>query len=267
MQAEPPASATTPAATPVPMPVIHRDAHLIAVHKPAGLLVHRSGLDAHERDTAVERLRRQWDGPAPAFLAPAHRLDKGTSGVLVFALHSDAARQLGAAFESQATRKRYLALVRGWPEVQTLVDHPLARDPELPSAGQPQLQACTRFTRLARVSWPYPSDAHHASTRQAVLLAQPEQGRRHQIRRHLKHIAHPILGDATHGKGPLNRAWAAWVGMSRLWLHAWQLQLPHPADGRLLTLQAEPGPEWHALGQRGTWQEPLDLSAARLGAG
>jgi len=249
------------------MPVIYRDEHLVAVHKPAGLLVHRSGLDAHELDTAVERLRRQWQGPAPALLAPAHRLDKGTSGVLVFALSSEAARQLGAAFESQSTHKRYLALVRGWPEVQTQVDHPLARDPELPSTGQPQLEACTRFTRLARVEWPYASDARHAATRQAVLLAQPEQGRRHQIRRHLKHIAHPILGDATHGKGPLNRAWTAWVGVSRLWLHAWQLQLPHPADGQVLTLTAEPGPEWLALATRGAWQEPLDLSPARLSGG
>ena len=246
------------------MRVIYRDEHVIAVHKPAGLLVHRSGLDAHERDTAVERLRRQWDGQAPAFLAPAHRLDKGTSGVLVFALHSAAARQLGAAFESQATHKRYLALVRGWPAAETQVDHPLARDPELPSAGQPQLPACTRFTRLARVTWPFASDARHPGTRQAVLLAQPEQGRRHQIRRHLKHIAHPILGDATHGKGPLNRTWAAWVGVNRLWLHAWQLQLPHPVGGHLLTLTAEPGPEWQTLITRGQWQEPLDPSAAML---
>ena len=87
------------------MRVIYRDEHVIAVHKPAGLLVHRSGLDAHERDTAVERLRRQWDGQAPAFQAPAHRLDKGTAAGLVFALHSAAARQLGAAFESRPRPK------------------------------------------------------------------------------------------------------------------------------------------------------------------
>lgn len=253
-------------AAPAPMPVIYRDEHLIAVHKPAGLLVHRSGLDAHERDTAVERLRRQWEAcmgrPAPDFLAPAHRLDKGTSGVLVFALSSDAARHLAAAFETQATHKHYLALVRGWPDAQTRVDHPLARDPERPSTGQPQLPACTRFTRLARVEWPYASNHRHPGTRHAVLLAQPEQGRRHQIRRHLKHIAHPILGDATHGKGPLNRAWAQWVGLSRLWLHAWRLQLPHPVGGQLLTLTAPPGPEWQGLAERGQWQEPLDLPAA-----
>jgi tRNA pseudouridine65 synthase len=261
MQPEP----TVAADAPPPLPVIYRDEHLIAVHKPAGLLVHRSGLDAHEFDTAVERLRCQWAGPPPAFLAPAHRLDKGTSGVLVFALSSEAARRLGAAFESDATHKRYLALVRGWPEAQVVVDHPLARDPELPSAGQPQLEACTRFTRLARVEWPFISDARHATTRHAVMLAEPEQGRRHQIRRHLKHMAHPILGDATHGKGPLNRAWAQWVGTSRLWLHAWQLQLPHPADGHPLTLTAEPGPEWQALAAHGQWQEPLNLRAVPLG--
>jgi tRNA pseudouridine65 synthase len=118
-----------------PLPVLYHDDHLIAVHKPAGLLVHRSGLDAHELDTAVERLRRQWAGPQPAFLAPAHRLDKGTSGVLVFALNATAARQLGAAFESQQTRKRYLALVRGWPEPAQVVDHLLTR--AMPPRGRP----------------------------------------------------------------------------------------------------------------------------------
>ncbi len=97
-------------------------------------------------------------------------------------------------------------------------------------------------------SLPEPSDARHAGTRASLVLAQPTTGRRHQIRRHLKHLAHPIIGDATHGKGPLNRWWAERLGLQRLWLHAWRLQLPHPVDGRWITLdsglrwpQATPG--------------------------
>ena len=81
-----------------------------------------------------------------------------------------------------------------------------------------------------------------ATTRVALLEAAPLQGRRHQIRRHLKHIAHPILGDATHGKGPLNRTVAAYLGVQRLWLHAQRLTLTHPVSGATLTLDAPPSP-------------------------
>ena len=138
---------------------------------------------------------------------PVHRLDRGTSGVLLFALSPEIASRLGAMFEQGQMRKSYLALVRGWPrEDQGLVDHPLARDPEKPSAGQTLLEAQTRWRVLSRIEWPFVSDPRCATTRVALLEAEPLQGRRHQIRRHLKHIAHPILGDATHGKGPLNRA-------------------------------------------------------------
>ena len=156
-----------PAALPAPGPleVIHHDADLLVVHKPAGLLVHRSALDAHEHDTALDRLRAQFGGARAASLAPARRLDKGTSGLLVFATHAQAARALGEAFEGGRVRKRYLALVRGWPAPQAQVDHPLARDPELPSAGQPRLPACTCVTRLARVEWPFAVDSRHPTSR------------------------------------------------------------------------------------------------------
>jgi tRNA pseudouridine65 synthase len=232
--------------------VLYCDDALVVVDKPAGLLVHRTGLDAHETDSVLDRLRRQW-GAAGATLAPAHRLDKGTSGVLVLARVAAAARALGAAFEHGRAAKRYLALVRGWPEPALDLDHPLARDPERPSAGQPRLAARTRFTRLARVEWPFAVDGRHATARYALVEAQPLTGRRHQIRRHLKHLAHPIVGDATHGKGPHNRAVAAWLGVSRMWLHAAVLELAHPADGRPLRFEAPPGPEWQALRARGPW--------------
>ncbi|RZL35634.1 MAG: pseudouridine synthase, partial [Rubrivivax sp.] len=178
---------------------------------------------------------------------PVHRLDRGTSGVLLFALSAEVASLLGSMFEQGQMRKSYLALVRGWPaEDVGVIDHPLARDPELPSAGQAMLQAQTRWRLLQRLEWPVASDPRFASTRVALLEAEPLQGRRHQIRRHLKHIAHPILGDATHGKGPLNRAVAAWLGAQRLWLHARQLDLTHPVSGVPLTLQAPPGAAWPA---------------------
>lgn len=233
--------------------VLHLDEHLVAIDKPAGLLVHRSALDAHEEQFALQLLRDQLGRP----VWPVHRLDKGTSGVLLFALSAEMASALGQAFESGRMNKRYLSLVRGWPTDDAgVIDHPLARDPERASTGQTLLPAQTAWQCLARAEWPLRVDARFETSRYALLEARPATGRRHQIRRHLKHIAHPIIGDATHGKGPLNRAVAGYLGRQRLWLHAQELRLLHPASGSELTLQAEPGPEWAALRQHGLWRKP-----------
>jgi tRNA pseudouridine65 synthase len=216
--------------------VLHEDDRLVALNKPAGLLVHRSSLDAHETDTLLERAEAQFGQR----LFPAHRLDKGTSGLLLLARDASTASQLGEAFRAGQVEKRYLALVRGWPrEGEGLIDHPLARDPERPSQAQTLLPAQTRFRVLRRFERPFATQPGFANTRIALLELEPLQGRRHQIRRHCKHIAHPLLGDATHGKGPLNRAWAAQVGLQRLWLHAASLRLPGQA-----WLHAPPGAEW-----------------------
>jgi tRNA pseudouridine65 synthase len=221
--------------------ILYSDKDLIAIDKPAGLLVHASALDAHERRNAVDLLRRQTGEP----VVPVHRLDKGTSGVLLFARHAAAARQWGMAFDAGQVGKRYLALVRGWPAEQGVIDHPLARDPELPSAGQLRLPAVTAYERIATFEWPFQVDAAHASSRYALVRARPQQGRRHQIRRHFKHIAHPLVGDATHGKGVHNRAVAQWLGTARLWLHAEALELD--VAGQRVTIAAPPGPEWSRL--------------------
>lgn len=221
--------------------VLHLDEHLVAIDKPPGLLVHRTQLAAREGEAALQRLRDQLGRP----VWPVHRLDRGTSGVLLFALSAEVAGLLGAMFEQGRCTKHYLALVRGWPAEDTgLIDHPLARDPEQPSAGQTMLAAQTRWRVLQRDEWPIATDARFPTTRIALLEAEPLQGRRHQIRRHLKHIAHPILGDATHGKGPLNRAVAAHLGVQRLWLHAQELTLRHPVSGATLRLQAPLDATW-----------------------
>jgi tRNA pseudouridine65 synthase len=225
--------------------LIYQDEHLVAIDKPAGLLVHRTQLAAREDAAALQLLRDQLGRS----VWPVHRLDRGTSGVLLFALSAEVASLLGAMFEQGGMHKRYLALVRGWPTADAgLCDHPLARDPELPSTGQPLLAAQTRWRMLRRIEWPLVTDPRFPATRVALLEAEPLQGRRHQIRRHLKHIAHPILGDATHGKGPLNRAVAAHLGTQRLWLHAQSLSLTHPVSGTPLQLQAPPDGQWPAPG-------------------
>ena len=245
-----------------PLHILWRDDHLVAVYKPAGWLVHRTGLDAGETRFVMQALRDQ----IGQHVFPVHRLDKGTCGVLVMALHPQAARALSLAFEHHAVSKRYLAMVRGWAPAAVEVDHALRPDDAPPDAAvQP---AHTRFARVARLDWPESADARFATSRLSLVLAEPTTGRRHQIRRHLKHLAHPIIGDATHGKGPLNRWWAERLGQQRLWLHAWQLQVPHPMTGAALQLHsglhlpgAQPGAQaapatadWHHLLRHMPWQ-------------
>lgn len=231
-----------PAAPDAALPVVHIDDHLVAIDKPPGLLVHPSALDAHETRTALTLLRAQLGVP----LWTVHRLDKATSGVLLFARSADVARALGVAFESGRVRKRYLALVRGWTPAAGTIDQPLARDPERPSRGQPRLPALTRYRRLACHEWPF-GDGRHPTSRYALLEVEPVTGRRQQIRRHFKQLAHPLVGDSTHGKGAHNRAVADWLGTQRLWLHALELAVP-ALDGRPPIIIAAPaGAEWASL--------------------
>jgi tRNA pseudouridine65 synthase len=221
--------------------ILYQDDYLVAVDKPPGLLVHRTGLDAGETQFALQLLRDQLGRP----VWPVHRLDKGTSGVLLFALDAETARALGQAFEApDAVHKTYVAVVRGWPPEAGLIDHPLRRMEDDARAGRLEVQdARTRYRTLERYELPLPQ-ASFPTTRCARVELQPLTGRRHQLRRHLKHIAHPIIGDATHGKGALNRGVAALLGVQRLWLHARALALPHPTSGHTLRIDAPVGPEW-----------------------
>lgn len=240
------------------LPLLHLDAHLVAVHKPAGMLVHRSALAAPGERFAMQVVRDQLG----RHVYPVHRLDRGTSGVLVMALDPATAKQLTGLFAAHQVAKTYLGFVRGWPAVQGTVDHPLSRlEEDLPrtdrgvsTAAQPARTDWRRLARLEVASELGP----HPTCRYALLELRPHTGRRHQLRRHLKHLSHPLIGDATYGKGVHNRWWAARLGMARLWLHAMRLQLPHPATGAALDLAAPPGPEWARLaGQAGwVWDDP-----------
>lgn len=227
----------------------------MAVDKPPGLLVHRTGLDAGETQFALQLLRDQLGRP----VWPAHRLDKGTSGVLLFALDADTARRLGQTFEApDQVQKTYIAAVRGWPPVSGLINHPLKRLDDDARPGRDDVQdAQTRYRTLEHYVLPLPY-GDFPTTRCALVELQPLTGRRHQLRRHLKHIAHPIIGDATHGKGPLNRAVAGLLGRPRLWLHAQRLQLRHPVTGAALDICAPTDADWL------TWRPhavPIVLSA------
>ncbi|WP_353236960.1 pseudouridine synthase [Limnohabitans sp.] len=221
--------------------ILYLDDYLAIVHKPAGWLVHRTPLDKGETRFVLQTLRDQ----IGQHVWPVHRLDKGTSGVLVFALSAEVARTLGLAFETgEGLHKIYRAVVRGWPADEGLIDHPLKRMPDDMRSEREEIQpAQTRYSTLRRGALPI-AQGEFTSLRWAEVALQPMTGRRHQLRRHMKHIAHPILGDATHGKGPLNRAVADLIGLQRLWLHAQSLQLNHPVSGQPLVIDAPLPDEW-----------------------
>lgn len=221
------------------------DGEFVAVHKPAGWLVHRTGLDAGETRFVVQTLRDQLG----QHVYPVHRLDKGTSGVLLMALSPGGARALAEAFQRREVGKRYLAFVRGWPQAEVTVDHALRPD-DAPPEAEPQ-PAVTHFSRLATWQLDVPVD-RYPQTRVALVEARPETGRRHQIRRHLKRLSHPIIGDTTHGKGGHNRWWAQHLGVQRMWLHAVELRFAHPIHGETVVLRSEPqdamlNPDWATL--------------------
>jgi tRNA pseudouridine65 synthase len=220
------------------LPILYRDDALIAVHKPSGLLVHRTDIDRHETRLALQIVRDQIGRK----VYPVHRLDKGTSGVLLFALQTETGKALTAQFEAQQVAKAYLAVVRGHPAESGEIDHALTRirddyawsGKEMESEAQPSV---TRYRRLAMVECDASVDKY-PSSRYALLELAPLTGRRHQLRRHLKHIAHPIIGDSTYGKGRHNRYFQQAFGCHRMLLASVSLTLAHPATGQPLTLLA-----------------------------
>lgn len=222
---------------PRPLHLLYADADMVAVYKPAGWLVHRSALAGQDTGPFVLQSLHAQLGQA---MWPVHRLDRGTCGLLLFARHAEACRRLQQAWQAQEVEKSYLAVVRGWlPAPWQTVDHALR--PDDAPAHAPAQNAQTRLRALAHLDWPEAFNERHASTRLSLVQAQPLTGRRHQIRRHLKHVSHPIIGDASHGKGPLNRWWAApeRLGAQRLWLHASALHLRQPMTGQALHIETD----------------------------
>ncbi len=197
--------------------LLYLDEHIVVANKPSGLLVHRGWAD--DEDVAMFRVR----DAVGAQVSPVHRLDRGTSGALLFARSSVAAALLGRDFENGNVDKRYLALVRGEPPEAGLIDHPI---PKQESGAR--VEARTRFVRIARSS----------VDRCSLVEVMPETGRLHQIRRHLKHIHHPIIGDVNYGSGEINRHYRARYHLHRLALHAHLLAFAHPISRERVVITA-----------------------------
>lgn len=219
--------------------ILYQDEQLIAINKPAKMLVHRSFLDKHETVFAMQTLRDQ----IGKHVYPVHRLDRPTSGVLLFALTSEIAHALAVQFEHHHVQKEYWAIVRGELTGTGRIDYALT--PRLDKIAdkfanpdKPAETAITNYECLATVELPFVSCQRFETSRYSWLALRPLTGRKHQLRRHLKHIFHPIVGDTTYGDKKQNRAVQANLGVSRLLLHARQLTIMHPVLNTPLTITA-----------------------------
>jgi tRNA pseudouridine65 synthase len=211
----------------VMLEIIYKDEDIVAINKPNGLLVHRSPIASRETTFAVQTLRNQIG--QDVFLI--HRLDRKTSGVLLFALSKEIAKALTEQFVDRSVSKRYIAIVRGYFPESVTVDHELTND-----RGKVQ-SAVTEFRRLKITELDIPLGKHETS-RYSLIEARPETGRQHQIRKHCSHLRHPIIGDRPHGCSKQNRMFKARWNMMTSLLHAAELRLKHPVDGRELVLEA-----------------------------
>ena len=197
--------------------VVHQDAHLLAVHKPAALLVHRSPIDRHETRFALQMAR----DAAGQHVYPVHRLDKATSGLLLFALSPEAARPLADQFARHEIRKTYLALVRGWLEPAGHIDHALPyrrdrlADADRSRSAEPQ-PAQTDYRTLATAVLDR-SMGRYAQQRYSLVELQPRTGRKHQLRRHLRHIQHPNTSQHTNSSVHTHASFSSYFMISLAW--------------------------------------------------
>lgn len=264
----------------VPLTIIYNDEYLVVVDKPAGLLVHKSAIDKHETRFLLQQLRDQLG----EFVFPVHRLDKPTSGVILFAKSAEMAAVLQAQMEfkaeaaqddeSRQSIKEYLLVCRGYTPDKGIIDHPLKpindfkqrrrKKPSLDKAPQqntqkPAQEAITHYQRLATYELNAKIDRYPTS-RFSLLKARLLTGRKHQIRRHCKHISHPIIGCPRYGKSTYNRYFADSLAVNRLLLHAYRLTLSHPVTHQELTFRAPLSGSFSALIESFDWQAAVDCA-------
>lgn len=216
--------------------ILIQDTFLIAINKPHGLLVHRSSIAADAREFALQILRDQVGFP----VFPLHRLDRKTSGVLLFATQSEYVRVFQEQMQLPETQKRYLALVRGFFPEEILVDHPLKRDD-----GKIQ-EAQTYFKRIEHFELAIPFGGFSTS-RYSLIEAKPITGRMHQIRKHLNHLRYPIVGDRPHGCNKQNKLFLERWNMNTMLLHAQSIELIHPFLAEKISIDASLSGEFTAM--------------------
>ncbi|GGZ99056.1 tRNA pseudouridine(65) synthase TruC [Ignatzschineria ureiclastica] len=238
--------------------ILYQDEEIIAVNKPAGWFVHRSLLDPKVTDIVLQHLRNQ----VGRYLYPIHRLDRPTSGVLLFAFTEESARILSQSWQENSVTKRYLAIVRGYLTDSGEINEPLTVMKDKIAdryEGIKEAQEARSFYRgIDSVELPL-STGKYPTSRYSLVELRPETGRKHQLRRHMNHIAHPIVGDTTHGDLRHNRLFSEHYGVDRLLLHAYQLEIIHPTQKTTLIITAPLDNLWVTLLIALGWKNPITL--------
>jgi tRNA pseudouridine65 synthase len=222
-----------------PLEILYQDAYLVAINKPSGLLVHKSPIDKHETRFALQEVRDQ----IGKYVYPIHRLDKPTSGVLLFALEKEVAKVMSDAFRNNEIKKEYISVVRGYVEKKGMIDHPLkqmldSKKEKLMGITKEEQEALTHYTCLDTVELPF-AVSRYATSRYSLVKLQPHTGRKHQLRRHMKHIHHHMIGDTKHGRGEHNKLFRAKFDCHRLLLHAREITFLHPVSQEEIVIQAK----------------------------
>ncbi|MBK8566614.1 MAG: pseudouridylate synthase [Saprospiraceae bacterium] len=207
--------------------ILYQDEFLVAINKPNGLLVHKSPIAADASEYAVQLLRDQLGQR----VFPAHRLDRKTSGVLLFALDATTNAAMQSKFEQRQVDKTYFAIVRGFIPETGEIDYPLTND-----RGTLQ-DTVTRYERLTTAEIPV-AFGKHPTSRYSLIMLCPETGRQHQLRKHLAHIFHPIIGDRPHGCNKQNRLWLEKWQINNMLLHAAGLVFEHPVSKEGIAINA-----------------------------
>lgn len=226
--------------------LVYLDEHLAVINKPSGLLVHRSRIASGAREFAMQMLRNQLG----CHVYPVHRLDRPTSGLLVFGLNSDVARTMTEQLTAREVKKTYHAVVRGYVPESGTIDYALKeeldkladKDADPDKDKQP---AVTHYQCLKQIELPYKVSKKHDTTRYSLVQMQPETGRKHQLRRHMAHIRHPIVGDTNHGDGRHNNFFREHFNCHRLLLAATGLSFKHPVSGESINLETPLPDEFH----------------------
>lgn len=236
--------------------IVFQDEYFVAVNKPAGMLVHRSWLDKHETQFVMQTLRDQ----IGQHVFPLHRLDRPTSGVLIFALSSDVASQVMPMFANHEMAKTYHAIVRGWIEEAGRLDYALKVELDKiadkhASQEKEAQEAITDYHTLAKAEIPY-STGKFPTTRYCLMELKPLTGRKHQLRRHMAHLRHPIVGDTTHGDGKHNKLFREVYDSHRLLLHASRLEFVHPFTKQTVLIKAKVDDTWQKICDEFAWQVP-----------
>lgn len=219
--------------------ILYQDDYLVAINKPSGLLVHKSFYARDAKVYAVQELRNQIGGQ---HVYPIHRLDRKTSGVLIFALDKDTLKLMNEYFASREVEKKYLAILRGWAPEEETIDYDLTNDDGV------KQNAITYFHRLqtAEINLEY---NNHPTSRYCLVEAIPETGRMHQLRKHFRHIFHPILGSRPHGCNKQNKLWLENYDLKGMMLHAHELIFNHPITKEKIVLNAKINEEFSRVGE------------------